>query len=149
MMLYALWRFPSSRWKARHRNSSAVSLHPNTVSSSASDLAVHPRKLLTTTSDQTTNVRLFELQTGRYFAVRESLLFEQQATSHWLFDFIQSPTSFFDCQAALVVLFRCSGHQAIFCAPLLIFVVASHRTVLTPYRVSRNVKSYTQQPRPE
>src|ERR1700754_409916 len=60
MMLYALWRFPSSRWKARHRNSSAVSLHPNTVSSSASDLAVHPRKLLTTTSDQTTNVRLFE-----------------------------------------------------------------------------------------
>src|SRR5258705_3311803 len=37
--------FPSVGRKAHHRNSFVAVLHPNTVSSSTSELSIHPRKL--------------------------------------------------------------------------------------------------------
>src|SRR6185503_15276344 len=61
--------FPSTARKARRRNSFAALPRPNTVSSSASDLTVHPRKLLPAAGHQTADVRLFERQTGGDLAI--------------------------------------------------------------------------------
>src|SRR5688572_4471840 len=61
--------FPSIARKARRRNSFAALPRPNTVSSSASDLAVHPRKLPTAARHQTSDVRLLNRQTRGDLAI--------------------------------------------------------------------------------
>jgi len=139
--------FPAFRRTAHRRNSFAALPRPNTVSSPASDLPVDPRKLLASARHQTANVRFFQRQSVGDLAIREPLLFEQQAAPHRLLDFVQRPASFFDCLAALVVLFRSIDIEAVFHGALVIFVVANHRAVLPPHGVSRHVKSHAQQPR--
>src|ERR1051325_764099 len=65
----ATLRFPSCRGKVHRRNNFGALPRPNTLSSSASDLAVNPRKLFSTAGHQATNVRLFERQTGGNLAI--------------------------------------------------------------------------------
>src|SRR5215204_256725 len=119
-------RSPSSRWKAPRRNSFAACPRPNTASSFASDLTVNPRKLFASARHKAADVCLFERQTGGDLAVRESLLFEQQATSHRLFDFGEGAACFFDCLAAFEVFFRRIDKKAVGGA-LVILVIANHR----------------------
>src|SRR5688572_21898075 len=88
MMPRAKLRSPSFRWRVLRQSSFAAFPRPNSVSSFASDLPVNPRKLFATACDQATDVCLFQRQTGSDLAVGESLLFQQQATSHRLFYFV-------------------------------------------------------------
>src|SRR5688572_12589359 len=145
----ATLRSPSDQGRVPRRNSFATLPRPNTVSSFSSDLTVNPRKLFASARHQTADVCLFERQTGGDFAVRESLLFKQQATSHRLFYFVQSAASLFDRHTAFVVIFRRIDEKAVFCGGLVILVVANHRAALTPQGISRHVKSHAQKPRPQ
>src|SRR5882724_710072 len=92
----ATWLLPLIQWQAPRQNSSAAFHHLDTVSSPASDFAIHPRKLFAAASHQTANVRLLQGQTGGDLAIGKPLLFQKQAASHWLLNLIQSPARLFN-----------------------------------------------------